>query len=148
MAFTLAPEYRRWRYRVCAISWLAYAGLYLCRKNFSIAMPLLNRDLGFTKDNFALVLFLYSLFYALGQFYNGFLSDRFGPRLVVGFGLFLSILASVFMGFSAALLLFGWDSLFYFLATIVPIAGCLLAVKWSWVPEVHKPAIKSEESKG
>ena len=89
------------------MSWLAYGGFYLCRKNFSIAMPLLNRDLGFTKDDFAMVLFFYSLFYALGQFYNGFLSDMFGPRLIFGIGLFLSILASVFMGFSAALLLFG-----------------------------------------
>jgi sugar phosphate permease len=107
MAITLTTEYRFWRCRIFALSWLAYGGFYLCRKNFSIAMPLLNRDLGFTKDDFAMVLFFYSLFYALGQFYNGFLSDRFGPRLIVGIGLFLSILASVFMGFSAALLLFG-----------------------------------------
>ncbi len=107
MAITLTREHRVWRYRIFALSWLAYAGFYLCRKNLSIAMPLLNRDLGFTKDNFAMVLFFYSLFYALGQFYNGFLSDKFGPRLIVGIGLFLSILASVFMGFSAALLLFG-----------------------------------------
>jgi sugar phosphate permease len=34
---------------------------------------------------------------------------------------------------------FGWDSLFYFLATIALIAGCLLAIKWNWVPEAHKP---------
>ncbi|MHC4166108.1 MAG: MFS transporter [Planctomycetota bacterium] len=107
MASTLTPEYRSWRHRVFAVSWLAYAGFYLCRKNFSIAMPLLNRDLGFTKDNLAMFLFFYSLFYALGQFYNGFLSDKFGPRLIVGIGLFLSILATVFMGFSATLLLFG-----------------------------------------
>ncbi|MHC4071367.1 MAG: MFS transporter [Planctomycetota bacterium] len=107
MAITLTREHRVWRYRIFALTWLAYGGFYLCRKNLSIAMPLLNRDLGFTKDNFAMVLFCYSLFYALGQFYNGFLSDKFGPRLIVGIGLFVSILASVFMGFSAALLLFG-----------------------------------------
>ncbi|MHC4330183.1 MAG: MFS transporter [Planctomycetota bacterium] len=107
MAITLTREHRVWRYRIFALTWLAYGGFYLCRKNLSIAMPLLNRDLGFTKHNFAMVLFCYSLFYALGQFYNGFLSDKFGPRLIVGIGLFVSILASVFMGFSAALLLFG-----------------------------------------
>ena len=107
MAITLTREYRFWRYRVFALSWLAYGGFYLCRKNFSIAMPLLNRDLGFTKDDFAMVLFFYGLFYALGQFYNGFLSDKFGPRLIVGIGLFLSVLANIFMGFGAALLVFG-----------------------------------------
>ena len=70
-------------------------------------MPLLNQDLGFTKDHFASLLFFYSLFYAMGQFYNGFLSDKFGPRLIVGIGLFLSVLANILMGFGAALLVFG-----------------------------------------
>jgi len=107
MTITQNKEYRFWRYRIFAISWLAYGGFYLCRKNFSIAMPLLNQDLGFTKDHFAMVLFFYSLFYALGQFYNGFLSDKFGPRLIVGIGLFLSVFANVLMGFGAALLVFG-----------------------------------------
>ncbi|MFH1718261.1 MAG: MFS transporter [Planctomycetota bacterium] len=107
MAMTLTREYRSWRYRIFALSWLAYGGFYLCRKNFSIAMPLLNQDLGFTKDSFAMVLFFYGLFYALGQFYNGFFSDKFGPRLVVGIGLFLSVLANIFLGCGTALLVFG-----------------------------------------
>jgi len=107
MTMTLNKECRFWRYRIFAVSWLAYGGFYLCRKNFSVAMPLLNQDLGFTKDHFAFVLFLYSLFYAMGQFYNGFLSDKFGPRLIVGVGLFLAVLANVFMGFGASLLVFG-----------------------------------------
>jgi len=107
MAIKLTREYRFWRYRIFAVTWLAYAGFYLCRKNFSIAMPLLSQDQGFTVDNFAMFLGFYSFFYAAGQFYNGFLSDKFGPRLIVGIGLFVSILANIFMGFSAALLVFG-----------------------------------------
>jgi sugar phosphate permease len=35
---------------------------------------------------------------------------------------------------------FGWDSLFYFFVAISFIAGCLLAIKWNWAPEAHKPA--------
>jgi sugar phosphate permease len=107
MAILLNREYRLWRCRIFVLSWLAYGGFYLCRKNFSIAMPLLNQDLGFTKESLALLLFFYSLFYALGQFYNGFLSDKFGPRLIVGIGLFLSVLANIFLGFGGALLVFG-----------------------------------------
>jgi sugar phosphate permease len=107
MAIILNRKYQLWRCRIFVLSWLAYGGFYLCRKNFSIAMPLLNQDLGFTKDGLALLLFFYSLFYALGQFYNGFLSDKFGPRLVVGIGLFLSVLANIFLGFGGTLLVFG-----------------------------------------
>ena len=107
MAIILNREYRLWRCRIFVLSWLAYGGFYLCRKNISISMPLLIQDLGFSKDNFAMLLFFYSLFYALGQFYNGFLSDKFGPRLIVGIGLFLSVLANIFLGFGSALLVFG-----------------------------------------
>jgi sugar phosphate permease len=107
MAITLTKEYKYWRYRIFALTWLAYAGFYLCRKNISIAMPLLIQDYGFTIDNFAMFLGCYSFFYAVGQFYNGFLSDKFGPRLIVGIGMFVSILANIFMGFSATLLVFG-----------------------------------------
>ena len=35
---------------------------------------------------------------------------------------------------------YGWDNLFYFFVVISLIAGCLLALKWNWVPEAHKPA--------
>jgi sugar phosphate permease len=39
----------------------------------------------------------------------------------------------------------GWDSLFYFFVTIAFVAGCLLALRWNWIPEVHKQAAKSKE---
>jgi OPA family sugar phosphate sensor protein UhpC-like MFS transporter len=35
---------------------------------------------------------------------------------------------------------FGWDSLFYFFVAIAALAGCLLAIKWNWVPEEYKKA--------
>jgi nitrate/nitrite transporter NarK len=35
---------------------------------------------------------------------------------------------------------YGWDILFYFFVVISFIAGCLLALKWNWVPEAHKTA--------
>ena len=70
-------------------------------------MPLLNQELGYTQNDFALILFFYGFSYALGQFYNGFLSDRFGPRSVVGLGLLLIVVANILLGFSSDLLVFG-----------------------------------------
>jgi sugar phosphate permease len=99
MSNSLTREQRMWRYRIFAVTWLAYAGFYLCRKNFSVCMPLLVEDMGYTKDDFALVISLYSLMYALGQFYNGVLSDRFGPRLIVTIGHIIAAICSVVMGF-------------------------------------------------
>jgi len=40
---------------------------------------------------------------------------------------------------------FGWDSLFYFFVLIAVVAGCLLAIKWNWVPEAHKRTAEIKE---
>ncbi len=99
MSDTLTHEQKMWRRRIFAVTWLAYAGFYLCRKNFSVCMPMLADDLGYTKGDFAIIISLYSLMYALGQFYNGVLSDRFGPRRIVTIGHVIALICSIVMGF-------------------------------------------------
>ena len=106
MATLLTREQKTWRYRIFAVTWLGYGGFYLCRLNFSVVMPLMTEDLAYTKFNFATVISLYSLLYALGQFASGTWSDRYGPRLIVSIGLFVSVLSNLLMGFSASLLAF------------------------------------------
>jgi MFS transporter, OPA family, sugar phosphate sensor protein UhpC len=86
------------RARIFLISWLAYAGLYLGRKNFSVAMPRLQEEGGLDKFQLANLLFVYSLMYTLGQFVMGPLADRFGARKVVGAGLLLAAAANIGMG--------------------------------------------------
>ncbi len=90
-----------YRVRIFAVTWLAYAGFYFCRKSFSVAMPLLKEELHFTKDDLSQIIFVYSLTYMLGQFMGGVLSDRHGPRLIVGLGLIVAIVANFCMGFAA-----------------------------------------------
>ena len=97
---------KSWRYRIFAVTWLTYAGFYLCRKNFSVLMPILTDEFGFTKTDLAWVITGFSAIYMLGQFANGLLSDRFGPRLIVGIGLLISAFSSIAMGFGASLILF------------------------------------------
>ena len=106
MGKELTVEQRRWRRRIFAITWMAYAGFYLCRKNFSVCMPFLKEDLGFSNEGLVLIISLYSLMYALGQFYNGVLSDRFGPRLIVGIGHVIALTCSIVMGFGHIYALF------------------------------------------
>ncbi|MGO9254856.1 MAG: MFS transporter [Bryobacteraceae bacterium] len=95
---------RLWRYRIFAITWLGYAGFYLCRRNFSVVMPLLEKDLGYSNFQLANVIFFYSLLYSAGQFFFGPLADRFGGRLTVTAGLLLSIVVNVLMGFMPGVL--------------------------------------------
>lgn len=99
-------EQRLYRWRIFILGWIAYAGFYLCRKNLGVLMPYLKTDLGYTKEEFAGAIFAYNLFYMLGQFGNGALVDRFGPRLMVGAGLLAAALANVGMGFATVLTAF------------------------------------------
>jgi OPA family sugar phosphate sensor protein UhpC-like MFS transporter len=88
-----------WRVRIFVVTWIAYAGFYLCRKNFSVLMPLLQQHTGITKDELATAIFGYSLMYSIGQFVMGTLSDRFGPRRVVTSGMLVAGASSVALAF-------------------------------------------------
>jgi MFS transporter, OPA family, sugar phosphate sensor protein UhpC len=101
----LSPEQRAWRWRIFAITWLAYAGFYLCRKNLSVVMPFMTRDLAFSNVQLANVVFGYSLLYALGQFMFGMLADRYGSRAVVLTGLLVAIASNLFLGAVSSLVL-------------------------------------------
>jgi sugar phosphate permease len=83
--------------RVFLGTWLAYAGFYLCRKNFSVLMPLLSRDLGYSTDVLAQLVFVYSATYAIGQFTSGTLADRWGAKRIVAAGMLVSALCSAAM---------------------------------------------------
>jgi sugar phosphate permease len=90
--------------RIFGITWITYAGFYLCRKNLSIALPALHGSGTLGTIQLANIVFGYSLLYAMGQFVFGFLSDRIGPRRVVGAGLLLVVASNLLMGLHASLL--------------------------------------------
>jgi OPA family glycerol-3-phosphate transporter-like MFS transporter len=84
--------------RTFAITWIAYCGFYLCRKNFSVLMPYLKTEQGYSSEALAHVLFVYSVAYSLGQFGMGHIADRIGGRLVVTAGAVVSAVCSALTG--------------------------------------------------
>ncbi len=84
--------------RTFALTWIAYCGYYLCRKNFSVLMPYLKTEQGYSSEALAQVLFVYSLAYAGGQFGMGQLTDRVGSRVVVMGGALVSAACSTLTG--------------------------------------------------
>lgn len=85
-----------------AITWITYAGFYFCRKNLSIALPMLAGAAGLHSVKLANIVFGYSLLYAIGQFGFGFLADHVGPKRVVGGGLLLIVASNVMLGLHAS----------------------------------------------
>jgi sugar phosphate permease len=133
------PENRSrkmWRYRVFALTWLTYAGFYLCRKNISVEIPLLQRQMGYSTDQLAHMVFAFSLLYATGNFVFGILSDRFGARVVVGAGLFVVVGVNILLGLQSSLFL---------LTLLALVGGAGQATGWSGLVKTMACWFKQEE---
>jgi len=106
------PEHRRllgWQVRIFAVTWLAYAGLYLTRKALSIAKIELKKPevMGLSTETLSLIDGGYLTAYACGQFVWGILGDRLGTRTVVLTGMAGSIAVAVAMGLSSSAVTLG-----------------------------------------
>ena len=103
------PRYERWRWQIFGITWLAYAGLYLTRKSFSVAkIELAKPDvMGLSDGDMSRIDGAFLLAYAIGQFACGIAGDKFGARRVVLIGMLGSVLAAFAMGASSLTVVFG-----------------------------------------
>ncbi len=90
-------RYRRLRLQVFIGIFVGYAGYYLVRKNFSLAMPYLIEQ-GYSKADLGLALSGVSIAYGLSKFIMGNVSDRSNARTFMTLGLFCSALVMIFMG--------------------------------------------------
>jgi OPA family glycerol-3-phosphate transporter-like MFS transporter len=97
--------FRRWQYRIFALSWLSYASFYLCRVNLAVALPAIRADLGWDRSTVGLIGSVFLWIYALGQLINGALGQRARARWFVGLGMLVSAACNVLFGFSGGL---GW----------------------------------------
>lgn len=84
------PTYRRLRWQIFAGIFVGYAGYYLVRKNFSLAMPYLIEEQGYSKGELGIALSAVSIAYGLSKFLMGSVSDRSNPRFFMATGLLLS----------------------------------------------------------
>jgi len=60
---------------------VGYIGIYLCRKNLSVAIPLMQADLGISRQELGRVASISTMAYALGKLVFGPIIDRTGGRL-------------------------------------------------------------------
>jgi OPA family glycerol-3-phosphate transporter-like MFS transporter len=91
--------YRRLRIQVFAGIFVGYAGYYLVRKNFSLAMPYLI-DEGYSRTELGFALSGVSIAYGLSKLLMGSVSDRSNPRYFMALGLGLSACVMFVFGFA------------------------------------------------
>jgi sugar phosphate permease len=115
--------FKHWQLRVFIIAWITYALFYLTRANMSIAIPGIMEEYGYSKTMLGAVGSALFATYAIGQFTNGQLGDKFGARKLVTIGIMVSALANIAFGFSTTILMMIvlWAINGYFQATGWPL---------------------------
>ncbi len=86
-------------WRALGLLVLGYIGVYLCRKNLTVAIPLLQPAFGATKAQVGTIASVGTVAYAAGKFLNGPVVERFGGRP----GLLISLLVVALFGAAGAL---------------------------------------------
>ncbi len=103
----------RWQVLTVALMVAGYAGYYLCRSDFSVALPLLIADMGrrgipanTATVRLGAIASLGVLAYAIGKFPSGWLADFFGGRRNFLFGMGGSVAFTVLFALAGGLPLF------------------------------------------
>lgn len=91
--------YRRLRWQIFAGIFIGYAGYYLVRKNFSLAMPYLIEE-GFSRGELGVAMSAIAIAYGLSKFLMGLVSDRSNPRYFLPCGLLISAGVMFLFGFA------------------------------------------------
>jgi OPA family sugar phosphate sensor protein UhpC-like MFS transporter len=135
-------SYPKWRLRIFLSCFLAYIVFYLCRKNISVALPVMGTDLGYTNTQLGLLGSTLYLTYSIGKFTNGVLADRSNVRTFLPTALIISALANLAFVISAIFITPGKTTFFG-----LPSASVLvwvLAFFWGcngWVQSMGFPPI-------
>ena len=89
-------RYRKLRWQVFFGIFIGYAGFYIVRKNFSMAIPML-APFGFEQDELGIVLSMNAIAYGFSKFIMASVSDRSNARRFLPLGLVLAALSMMFM---------------------------------------------------
>ena len=93
-------SFQHWQWRVILGSMTTYAVFYFVRKNFSFAMPMLQREYGISNTSFGVILSIIGIIYGVSKFLNGIIGDRTNARWHLVIGLGASAIINYIFGFS------------------------------------------------
>jgi sugar phosphate permease len=92
--------YRKWQYRIFSATWLAYVGYYFTRKAFFVVKSDMADSMGLDTVNLAHLGTAYLISYMVGQYSSAYFGRRLGPKLLLLFGMGVSLACNVIFGAS------------------------------------------------
>ncbi len=91
----VTTDLRSWQRRIFATVWITYFAYYLCRYNMPMAKSRLSDTYGWDAAQIGIIFTALTVMYAVGQFVNGQLADRFGTRAMASLGVLGSVLMNL-----------------------------------------------------
>ncbi len=92
--------YRKWQYRIFSATWLAYVGYYFTRKAFFVVKSDMADSMGLDTMSLAHLGTAYLISYMVGQYSSAYFGRRLGPKLLLLFGMGVSLACNVIFGAS------------------------------------------------
>jgi len=120
----IQTNYKKFRWQVFAGLFIGYAGCCLLRNNFSLAIPYLVEQHGFSKAYLGSVFAALPLGYGLSKFFMAMISDRSNPRYFIATGLVLAAIFNALCGVKLA-----FDS-FLLMFTLIFLDGWFQGMVW------------------
>ena len=96
----LDARYQRYRWEIIITTFMIYTVMYISRKSFAAAAPLLMDDMGMTAVQFGFASSIYYILYGVAKFSSGLAADRINPRLMLTPVLILITVICVVIGSS------------------------------------------------
>jgi len=94
-------DFAHYRPRVLFWTTLGYGIFYFVRKNLSIAMPIMKKQLGISAGQLGIIISAHELVYGTSKFANGMIVDRADGRKIMVLGLVASALVNICFGLSS-----------------------------------------------
>ncbi|HPA48307.1 MAG TPA: MFS transporter, partial [bacterium] len=96
----LDPQQIRWRWQVLIATYFSYTGYYLCRKAFSVCKKSIGDSFSLDALDLANIWTAFLVAYMVGQFLNGILGRKMGPRILLLTGMAISLGCNIVFGFA------------------------------------------------
>jgi len=93
---------KKWQYLITALTSIYYFCYYLGRYNYSITIPFIQEEFSLSNTQIGTLATFLTAGYAIGQFINGFIIDRYGPRLMMTFGGIASSITNILVSISSS----------------------------------------------
>lgn len=99
--------YTYWRFRLMYSLIIGYTAFYIIRQNFSIAVPQMLDEFGYTKTQIGWIFSAFSIVYGFSKFINGAISDKSNARYFMVLGLLGAAILNIMMGFTQSIVIIG-----------------------------------------